>query len=272
MARLEYAMALLLLDIGNTNIKIGLHRRDSGLSSYVLPTPRSTTSDQLGLDLVAVLAREELKPEGLEAILAVSVVPPVNPLLRQACNRFLGKTPRFVPEDIPVPLENRYERPEQVGADRLVAAYAARRAATTHCVVSVDFGTATTFDVVRGTSYLGGLICPGVLSSARALAQDTAKLPQIDLEPESLKLSIGRSTVESLNQGLLFGFAALVEGILDRLENHLGEPVSVVATGGFAAQLARVCPAIANVKSELLLEGLHLVYEEAAARTSRRKP
>lgn len=259
-------MALLLFDIGNTNIKIGLFRRESGLSSYALPTPRTSTSDQLGLYLSALLAREALDTGQLEAILAVSVVPPVNPLLRQACNRFMGQVPRFVPEDIPVPLENRYERPEQVGADRLVAAYAARRAASTHCVVSVDFGTATTFDVVRGTSYLGGLICPGVLSSARALAQDTAKLPQIDLEPESLKLSIGRSTVESLNQGLLFGFASLVEGILDRLEDHLGEPATVMATGGFAQQLARVCPAIANVRPELLLDGLRLVYEESAAR------
>jgi type III pantothenate kinase len=258
-------MALLFFDVGNTNIKIGLHRREAGLSSYVLPTPRSSTADQLGLDLAALLAREGLDPAALDAILAVSVVPPVNPMLRQACNRFLGKVPRFVPEDVPVPLENRYERPEQVGADRLVAAYAARRAASTHCVVSVDFGTATTFDVVRGSSYLGGLICPGVLSSARALAQDTAKLPQIDLEPESLKLCIGRSTVESLNQGLLFGFASMVEGILDRLEDHLGEPITVIATGGFAAQLARVCPAISNVRPELLLEGLRLVYEESTA-------
>jgi type III pantothenate kinase len=263
-------MALLLFDIGNTNIKIGIHGKQSGLSSYVLPTPRSSTADQLGMDLAALLAREGLDPSQLEDILAVSVVPPVNPMLRQACNRFLGQSPRFVPEDIPVPLENLYERPEQVGADRLVAAYAARHAATSHCVVSVDFGTATTFDVVRGTSYLGGLICPGVLSSARALAQDTAKLPQIDLEPESLKLSIGRSTVESLNQGLLFGFASLVEGILDRLENHLGAPITVVATGGFAPQLARVCPAISNVRPELLLEGLRLVYEGAAARKPRR--
>ena len=263
-------MALLLFDIGNTNIKIGLYRGQSGLSSYVLPTPRSSTADQLGLDLAALLAREGMAPERLDAILAVSVVPPVNPMLRQACNRFLGQAPRFVPEDVPVPLENRYERPEQVGADRLVAAYAARRSATSHCVVSVDFGTATTFDVVRGSSYLGGLICPGVLSSARALAHDTAKLPQIDLEPQSLKLSIGRSTVESLNQGLLFGFASLVEGILDRLEGHMGEPVTVVATGGFAPQLARVCPAIANVRPELLLDGLRLVYEEAAANEIRR--
>jgi type III pantothenate kinase len=265
-------MALLLFDIGNTNIKTGLFREGGGLSSYVLPTPRSSTADQLGLDLAALLAREGQDPAGLTDILAVSVVPPVNPMLRQACNRFLGRPLRFVPEDLPVPLQNRYERPEQVGADRLVAAYAARRSATSHCVVSVDFGTATTFDVVRGSSYLGGLICPGVLSSARALAQDTAKLPQIDLEPESLKLSIGRSTVESLNQGLLFGFAAMVEGILDRLEDHLGEPITVVATGGFAPQLSRVCPAIANVRPELVLDGLRLVYEESAGRTDRRQP
>lgn len=258
-------MALLFFDVGNTNIKIGLSRGQTDQASYVLPTPRGTTADQLGFDLLAVLAREGLAPEALKAILAVSVVPPVEPVLRQACKRFLGLTPLFVPDDIPVPLENRYERPEQVGADRLVAAYAARSLTSNHCVVVVDFGTATTFDVVRGESYLGGLICPGVLSSARALAQDTAKLPQIDLEPKSLTLSIGRSTVESLNQGLLFGFASMVEGMLDRLETHLGEPIAVVATGGFARQLSQVCPAIANVQPELLLEGLRLVYEETTA-------
>ena len=254
-------MALLLFDVGNTNIKFGLYRPDAGLASYVLPTPRSSTADQLGLDFLALIRLEGVNPDDLSAILAVSVVPPVNPMLRQACKRFLGRDPLFVPDDIPVPLENRYERPEQVGADRLVASYAARRYTKAHCVVSVDFGTATTFDVVRGTSYLGGLICPGVLSSARALAQDTAKLPQIDLEPKSLTLSIGRNTEESLNQGLLFGFSSMVEGILDRLENHLGEPIAVVATGGFASRLARVCPAISNVRPELLLDGLRFVYE-----------
>jgi type III pantothenate kinase len=262
-------MALLLFDIGNTNIKLGLYRPGSGLASYVLPTPRLSTADQMGLDFLALLKMEGVLPEELRDILAVSVVPPVNPMLRQACKRFLGKAPVFVPDDWPVPLENRYQRPEQVGADRLVAAYAARRQCPTNCVVCVDFGTATTFDVVRGQSYLGGLICPGVLSSARALAQDTAKLPPIDLEPKSLKLTIGRNTEESLNQGLLFGFAAMVEGLLNRLEDDLGEPITVVSTGGFASQLARVCPAIANVRPELLLEGLRFVYEGTAARKPR---
>jgi type III pantothenate kinase len=136
-------------------------------------------------------------------------------------------------------------------------------------VISVDFGTATTFDVVQDSSYLGGLICPGVLSSARALATDTAKLPQIDLEPESLALTIGRSTAESLNQGILFGFSAMTEGILKRLSDYLGEVPAVVATGGFAPQLARVCPAIEDVRPELLLEGLRLVYEESTRDASR---
>jgi len=262
-------MSLLFFDIGNTNLKIGLYREASGLASYTLPTPRAGTADQLGLAITALLACEAQAPETLTEILAVSVVPPINPLLRQACARFLGRAPRFVPDDLPVPLENRYEKPEEVGADRLVAAYAARRARSERSVVSVDFGTATTFDVVQGSSYLGGLICPGVLSSARALAADTAKLPRIDLEPQSLALTIGRSTVESLNQGMLFGFAAMTEGILRRLSEHLGETPAVVATGGFAAQLARVCPAVNDVRPELLLEGLRLVYEEWAQDTRR---
>jgi len=262
-------MPLLFFDIGNTNVKIGLYREESGLTSYVLPTPRDGTADQLGLDITTLLVREAQHPATLTEILAVSVVPPINPLLRQACVRFLGRAPRFVPDDLPVPLENRYAKPEEVGADRLVAAYAARRARSERSVISVDFGTATTFDVVQDSNYLGGLICPGVLSSARALAADTAKLPRIDLTPQSLTLTIGRSTAESLNQGMLFGFAAMTEGILARLSKHLGEVPAVVATGGFASQLARVCPAIEDVRPELLLEGLRLVYEESTRDASR---
>ncbi len=276
---------VLLLDVGNTNVKIGLARPGHGIrTSYALPTAPAgslATADAWGLQLLDICRVEGLDPGEIAEIVACSVVPPMNPVLTRAAARFFGRPGqgiRFVPEDIALPIENRYARPQEVGADRLVTAYSARSSCQAHNLIVVDFGTATTFDCVQGGAYLGGLICPGVLSSARALATGTAKLPQITLElgPAQLagSLRIGTSTADSLNQGFIFGFAALVEGLVARLAQSLGVApgtgpdakggdLRVIATGGFAPMIASVCPAIHEVREELLLEGLFLAWESA---------
>ncbi|MBA4358175.1 MAG: pantothenate kinase [Desulfovibrio sp.] len=268
---------VLLLDVGNTNVKIGLARPGHGLqSSYALPTAPSGqvgTADAWGLQLLNICRVEGVDPGEVTDIVACSVVPPMNPVLSRAAERFFGRpgqSIRFVPEDIALSIENRYARPQEVGADRLVTAFAARATTSAHSLVVVDFGTATTFDCVQGGAYLGGLICPGVLSSARALATGTAKLPHITLEVDSPHLGgglhIGRSTAESLNQGLIYGFAAMVEGLAQRLAQTLGATtgdVHLIATGGFAQAIAMVCPAIDEVREELLLEGLFLAWKSA---------
>lgn len=266
------ARCTLLCDIGNTNIKFGLALKEmegQGLAhAYSLPTDPAATSDSLGLSMVALCNHAGVRPEDVDACVACSVAPFMDPLLREAAGRFFGCPVLFAQQELPVPLKNQYERPQEVGADRLVSAYAAKRLSRAEACISVDFGTATTFDCVSGEAYLGGLICPGVLSSARALATRTAKLPQIGLEIDSQLLQIGKSTSQSLNQGFIFGFASLTEGLCARLKGVLGrdglppEAIPVVATGGLAGKIGQACGCFDHVQPELLLEGLRLLYEQ----------
>ncbi|MDL2290988.1 type III pantothenate kinase [Desulfovibrio sp. OttesenSCG-928-F20] len=251
----------LYFDIGNTNTKIGLASGLDPMISYVLPSNDRHTADELGLYLLSVIRHAGLEPEAINGALASSVVPGLGRLLHQACKRFLNLELLFAPEDLPIPLENRYARPHEVGADRLVGAYGARRLfPDAPSIISVDFGTATTFDCVEGNAYLGGLICPGVLSSLSALAKGTAKLPQISLEAEEGRPTPGRSTAVSLNHGFVFGFASMAEGLVARLAADLQGPVTIVGTGGFAASLAAVTDCFNAVLPDLLLEGLRLLY------------
>jgi type III pantothenate kinase len=258
------SITTLLFDIGNTNIKIGF-ADDAGIrAQFTLPTDPRQTADGLGLGLAGLCRHMNVAPESLRACVASSVAPVVAHLVKKACHTFLGLEPLFAPEDIPIPLENKYARPQEVGADRLVGAYAARRLMPkAKSIISVDFGTATTFDFVTDSTYLGGLICPGVYSSVEALASRTAKLPHIALDIDAQEPAIGKSTAESINHGFVFGFAAMTEGLCARLAKTLPGPVESIATGGFAQSLARVTPCFTQVRPDLLLEGLRLLYAEA---------
>lgn len=257
---------VLYFDIGNTNVKIGLGLPGASPVSYVLPTDERRTADLFGLTLLDILRHAGVAPGDIAAGLASSVVPGMSVLIRQACRRFLDLPLLFAPEDVPIPLENRYARPHEVGADRLVGAYAARRLfPDAASIISVDFGTATTFDCVEGNAYLGGLICPGVLSSVGALATGTAKLPRISLEVTEKTPTPGRSTTTSLNHGFMFGFAAMTEGLSTQLARTMQGPTVLVGTGGFAAALAEITPCFDAVKPDLLLEGLRLLYQEQQA-------
>ncbi len=251
----------LLFDVGNTNIKITLTDKDRLGSSLVLPTSADQTPDSLGLALLNVCGFLDVSPSRITAWVVSSVVPHLDRVLAGACSRFFGCPLFFVPEDIPLPIENRYARPTEVGADRLVAAFAGRRIYTARTLILVDFGTATTFDCVVDNAYLGGLICPGVFSSVRALGTKTAKLPQISLETTTRDVEVGTDTATSLNQGIVHGFAAMVEGLGARLREKLGDPsAEVVATGGFAARIAPVCSGIDHVQPDLLMQGLRMAY------------
>lgn len=265
---------VILLDVGNTNVKVGLARPGQGLAAcYALPTSPADTPDAWGLRLLDICRVENVSPGEVTGFAAASVVPPMNPVLSRAAARFFDRPLRFAPGDIPIPMENRYARPAEVGADRLMTAFAARACCDAPALVVVDFGTATTFDCVLGEAFVGGLICPGVLSSARALATGTAKLPHITLEigpkPPGGGLEIGRSTSRSLNVGLIHGFASMVEGLAGKLAATLlpgsEDLVRVVATGGLAARIAAVCPAIHEVREDLLMEGLWRAWQAAEA-------
>lgn len=251
---------LLLFDIGNTTTKVGLVR-DGRMQQYTLPTDTAQTVDGLGLMLSVLMLDAGCAFRSVGAAVVSSVVPGMDPLLRAAIARYAGCPLYFVPHDLPVPLENRYRQPGEVGADRLVAAYAARsRYPAANSLVVVDFGTAATFDCVTENAYLGGLIFPGPQTALNALAGATAKLPKINLDSEDAVPDPGRDTVTSIRHGILFGFAAMTEGLIRQLSARLEGPVKVIGTGGFALTMAKFCTLFDEIRSGLLLEGLEQLF------------
>lgn len=254
---------LLLFDIGNTSIKVGLANKCRVLTSYTLPANAGHTPDSLGLTLLALLQHAGTEAANLTACVASSVVPGFDPLLREAVARYLDCPLYCAPDDLPIPLENRYERPSEVGADRLVGAFAARRLCPDAAsLLVVDFGTAVTFDCVSGQTYLGGLIFPGPATALAALSREAAKLPRVNLDISAREPAPGRNTATSIQHGLVFGFVCMVEGLSQRLRRQMPDPVRVLATGGFATSIARVSPVFDEVLPALLLEGLRRLYYE----------
>ena len=254
---------VLLFDIGNTSIKIGLADREKVLASYTLCTDTRQTADNLGLTLLTLLGHAGVSAGQIAACAASSVSPAFEPLLRDAVERYLGCPLYRVGRDLEVPLQNCYERPEEVGEDRLVGAYAARRLhPQTPSLLVVDFGTAMTIDCVRGDAYMGGLIFPGPATALAALSREAAKLPRVNLDIRAQEPVPGRETTTSIQHGLVFGFACMVEGLSRRLKRQMPGPAKVLATGGFAASIARVSPVFDQVLPALLLEGLRRLYYE----------
>lgn len=253
---------ILLLDVGNTNLKLTLADSQGFKRVIKLPSEIRETSDSLGLKLVQYCSLQKVNLQSIRAWIVSSVVPMLDSTIAVACREFCGCPCYFVPADLKVPVNNLYQRPSEVGSDRLITAYAARRLYQTRALIIIDFGTATTFDCMTEDNYLGGLICPGLHSSIRALSTQTAKLPQFCLEYASQDLELGRSTVQSLSQGTLFGFADMVEGLSSRLKNKLGPPVTVIGTGGVVEKLARFCPSMNEVRPDLLLTGLSLLARD----------
>lgn len=257
------ASGLLLCDIGNTCIKIGIANEQGLGPSFSLPTMRNITGDSLGLDLLAILAKAGVAPHEIEACVASSVAPYVDPCLRQAVERYLGCPLLFGGADLAVPLENRYLRPGEVGADRLIGAYAARKLFPEPAsLIIVDYGTAVTFDCVEANAYLGGLIFPGPGTATEALALRASLLPFVNLDMDGLEPTPGRDTRTSIQHGIVFGFVSLTEGLCDRLGRQLQQPVFVVGTGGMARSLSRFMETFDALVPELLLGGLRLLYME----------
>lgn len=250
---------VLLFDAGNTNTKICL-ADDTGLGeSYTLPTRPANTADDWGLKIEAILEREGVAPDSIEACVVSSVVPPLDPLIQRMAGRFLDCEARFAGRDLEIDLDNEYARPEQVGADILVGCLSARLTYDHENLIVIDFGTATTLACVKRTAFKGGLICPGVLSSTSALSSGTAKLPKVDLEIKSGTLSWGKTTEECLNQGLVFGFASMIDGLVDKLSAQMDDPF-VVATGGLSTNIAQVSERIDELRPDLVMEGLWMAY------------
>ena len=250
---------LLAIDVGNTNTVLGVFEGTSLRHQWRVETSPSRTYDEYGILFTQLFAGSGLDPSKVDAMAIASVVPPLAFTLEQMAQRYFGRKPLFIGPGVKTGMPILYDDPREVGADRVVNAVAAHAKWKTGLVV-VDFGTATTFDAVspRG-EYLGGAICPGVSISMEALFRHAAKLPRVEFaRPAHV---VGKNTVASIQSGLVFGYVALVDGICARMQDELGFPVKVVATGGLAPLVAGLSRAISEVDEHLTLEGLRLVYE-----------
>ncbi len=258
---------LLLFDIGNSRIKLGLGSPGGVEWVRSMATPEAREPGVLAGWLGEVYQGVEV-----EACVACTVAPDMETLLREACAQVMPGAPvLFVGRELGLPIESLYARPEELGPDRLVAAFAARelypvKRGGGHIVVG--FGTATTFDCVSGGAYVGGLICPGVGSSGEALTGMTARLPLPDLEAVSDTPAIGRTTAECLGLGFVMGFAAMAEGVCSRLRAMLPEPVVIVTTGGHGKRISRAATCFDHVSPDLILEGLRLAYQRSLFKNS----
>jgi type III pantothenate kinase len=250
---------LLTVDVGNTNTVLGVFEGGELRVHWRLTTRREQTADEYGILVRNLFAGSSLDPGRIAGVALASVVPPLTPVLVELSRQYLGHEPLVVEPGVKTGMPILYEPPADVGADRILNGVAAF-ATFGGPVIVLDFGTATTFDVItkRG-EYAGGVICPGIGISADALFQRAARLPRIDVrDPGQV---VGRSTVTSMQSGLYFGYAAMCEGIIGRIRDELGEPVSVVATGGLAETLAVEIPSIEAVDPVLTLTGLRLIWE-----------
>jgi type III pantothenate kinase len=254
------AELLLTVDIGNTNTVLGFHQRDSLAAHWRLTTRRDQTEDEYGILVRSLFAASGFSPDDLSGVAIASVVPTLTTAMIQLSRRHLKQEPLVVEPGVKTGMPILYDPPSDVGADRIVNAVAAYEAYGGPVVI-VDFGTATTFDVVtRKGEYVGGLICPGISISADALFQRAARLPRVELRnPGKI---IGRSTVSSIQSGLYFGYAEMVKGILGRIGAEIGQPAHIIATGGLAEVLAEEIPAIEAVDPVLTLKGLKLIWEK----------
>jgi type III pantothenate kinase len=250
---------LLTIDIGNTNLTLGLYDGPQLGSHWRLATDHARMPDEYGLQFLGLLEHAHCKVENLTGIVLASVVPNLTGRVAQACREYLRQEALIVDAGVKTGIRIRYEDPRAVGADRVADAVAVKRLyGGPACVI--DFGTATTFNAInKGGDYLGGAITAGINLAAEALFTRAAKLPRIDLQrPPSV---IGSNTVHAMQSGLLFGYVSMVEGMVARFRKELGDDMKVIATGGLAEVVARETKVIEVIAPWLTLDGLRIIWE-----------
>lgn len=251
--------SLCVVDVGNTHTVLGLYEDDRLEHRWRLRTDPERTTDEWGLTLQTFFAIENHELSSVDAAAMSSVVPPAIHALRRACRRYFDVEPLVVGPGIKTGLAIRYDNPREIGADRIVNAVAAHSRVEGPCIV-VDFGTATTLDCIDGKgAYLGGAIAPGIRTALDALVSRAAKLPRVEIERP--RAAIGKTTEQSMQSGLLYGYTALVDGLAGRLAAEMEGEVAVIATGGLANAIAAESRTIDRVEPDLTLEGLRLIHQ-----------
>ncbi|MGB8956166.1 MAG: type III pantothenate kinase [Tumebacillaceae bacterium] len=250
---------ILVLDVGNTNITLGVYKDHELLTHWRIATVRDRTEDEMGILIKSLFLDRGLDPKDIEGIAISSVVPPLMFALEKMSIKYFGHKPITVGPGVKTGLNIKYENPREVGADRIVNAVAALERYGAPLII-VDFGTATTFCVLNEKGdYMGGVVAPGISISTEALFQRAAKLPRIEItKPASV---VGRNTVSSMQSGVLYGFTGQVDGIVQRIKREFDLPFKVVATGGLSGLIASESYEIEIKDDNLTLDGLRLIWD-----------
>jgi type III pantothenate kinase len=253
---------LLAIDVGNTNIVLGVFDGTELKVSWRLLTLRERTADEVGLMVTGLFSHNRLEVRTIDAAVMGSVVPVLTPILRSMVKRYFSLDPLVVDPTTNAGMPILYERPAEVGADRIANSIAAfdRYGRLGRPLIVADLGTATTFDAVTAKGeYLGGVICPGPQIAADALFQRAARLPRVDVRKPSRV--IGRTTVGAIESGLFYGYLGMVEGLMGRMTAELGGTVTGVATGGLAPLIAPETHLFESVEPDITLHGLRIIWE-----------
>jgi type III pantothenate kinase len=247
------------MDVGNSNIVLGCYQGDSLVIQWRIVTEQRRTSDEYGMILKDLFAARGLALGDTKAIIISCVVPPMLNMLEEMSAKYFEITPLIVGTGIKTGMTISYDNPEEVGADRIVNAVAAYEKYRKSLIV-VDFGTATTFDYISPDGvYMGGAIAPGISISSEALFQRASKLPRVELiKPKTV---VGKNTVASMQSGIVFGYIALVDGIVNRMKQEVKTDPMVIATGGLAHLIASESETIEEVDENLTLKGLRIIYQ-----------
>ena len=250
---------LLVVDVGNTQTHFGTYEGGELVEHWRFATVRDSTADEIGAALRNLVELRGVELDQIDSSIVSSTVPQLGPQWLEMTERYLGHEMLVVGPGFKTGMPLRYDNPREIGADRLVNAVAAYERTQGACIV-VDFGTAITYDPVSAKGeYLGGIISPGVEISVEALASRAAKLPKVDLEPP--RALIGKSTIEAIRSGVIYGFAAMVDGIVGRLLEEMGEETATIATGGLAHHIVPFTERIDEIDDLLTLEGLRILFE-----------
>ncbi|MDI6686704.1 MAG: type III pantothenate kinase [Desulfobacterales bacterium] len=252
---------LLVIDIGNTNIVMGVYDGAHLLKDWRIRSQRDITEDEFNIIASNLFAEGNINIDKIDKTIISCVVPPMVTILDSFCRKYLGHAPCLVDAKSAAGMPILYSNPAEVGADRIVNAVAGFHKYKTSLII-VDFGTATTFDAVSTKGeYLGGAISPGIVISSEALFEKTSKLPRVEIfkPPERV---IGKDTASSIKSGIIYGYACLVDGMVRRMKTEIGNNPKTIATGGLAKIMAEVCESIDLVDTSLTLEGLRIIYEK----------